>query len=105
MEINERKTNKHDKLHKKLNDQLIRWSGSNYAWKKKTTAVKIDTKIPAIRCGTAVWSLIPADLLSLGFATAGDDVPFGAAGVAVDGLGSAKMAASGEFAGNFRSSA
>lgn len=67
--------------------------------------MKIDTNIPAIRCGTATWSLIPADLLSLGFATAGDDVPFGAAGVAVDGLGSAKMAASGEFAGNFKSSA
>lgn len=67
--------------------------------------MKIDTNTPAIRCGTAIWSFIPADVLSLGFATAGDDVPFDAAGVAVDGLGSAKMAASGEFAGNFRSSA
>lgn len=67
--------------------------------------VKIDTSIPAIRCGAAICSLIPADLLSLGFATVVDDVSFDAAGVAVDGLGSAKMAASGEFAGNFRSSA
>lgn len=67
--------------------------------------MKTDTNIPAIRCGTAIWSSTPADVPSLDFATGGDDVPFGAAAVAVDGLGSAKMEASEEFAGKFRSSA